>query len=66
MSGLGWRLLEWRLGRHLPPDRIAPILGDLVADYERCARTRGRLRARLWLLRESASLLAAYRTRARL
>jgi predicted permease len=63
-GGLVWRVLERRLGRYLPPDRITPILGDLSADYEECARRRGHLRARIWLLGEALSLVAAYRRHA--
>lgn len=63
-DGLVWRVLERRLGRYLPPDRITPILGDLSADYEECARRRGHLRARIWLLGEALSLVAAYRRHA--
>jgi len=64
MVGLAWRVLERRLRRYLPPERVLPILGDLCGDHERYAREHGRVRARLWLIREMASLVAAYRRRA--
>jgi predicted permease len=64
MVGLAWRVLERRLRRYLPPERVLPILGDLCGDHERYAREHGRVRARLWLARAMASLVAAYRRRA--
>lgn len=59
--GAGWRWLERRLGRHLPPDRVAPILGDLAADHARLVARRGRLGAGVWLTGEALSLVMTYR-----
>jgi putative ABC transport system permease protein len=59
------RLLERRLARRVPANRLAPLLGDLLEDYheERAVRPgwRGRLAAQLWLARECLSLSSAYR-----
>ncbi len=52
-----------RLRRVLPPDRVEPVLVDLFEDYGERQRTSGRVRAAIWLLRESHSLAAAYRER---
>jgi hypothetical protein len=60
-GGAGWRWLERRLGRHLPPDRVAPILGDLAADHGRLVARRGRLRADVWHIWEALSLVMTYR-----
>ncbi len=61
MTRSAWRLLERWLGRRLPADRVAPIVGDLASDYARCRQSRGAVRAGWWLLRETASLTVAYR-----
>lgn len=60
MNGLR-RLIERRLARRLPPGRSAAVIGDLIEDYRRQQSARGRWRAALWLVRESESIVAAYR-----
>lgn len=50
-----------RLRRVLPPDRVEPVLVDLFEDYRERRRTSGRVRAAVWLVRESHSLASAYR-----
>lgn len=64
MPRLLWRVVEWRLSRHMPPRHLGPALGDLAEDYAARRRSSGRLRADWWLLRESRSLASAYRMRA--
>jgi hypothetical protein len=44
----------------------APTLGDLAEDVAKREATIGRLRAQLWLARESLSVAEAYRSRNRL
>lgn len=57
-----WPLVERLLTRYLPARCLASTLGDLIEDYQRRLDTQGRLRAELWLARESLSLTTAYRT----
>jgi predicted permease len=62
MSHLLWRLVERRLERALPPQHLSSTIGDLAEDYAgRCADV-GRIRAGLWLIRETWSLTSAHRT----
>ncbi len=65
MKPIEWRLAERQLSRVVPADRLTAILGDLAADHESVLVRRGRLLAALWMLRETASLLRAYRRPAR-
>ena len=58
-------LIARRLRRVLPPDRVEPVLVDLFEDYGDRRRTRGALRAAVWLVRESHSLAVAYRRHGR-
>jgi predicted permease len=58
-----WPVVERLVGRHVLPAHLAPVLGDLLEEYEDQARRHGRLRAELWLAGESLSLAAAYRRR---
>jgi putative ABC transport system permease protein len=60
-TGRVWRVVAWRLTRLLPPHSAASTLGDLHHDYLQRLREGGRLRAAVWLLRESGSLVRAYR-----
>jgi hypothetical protein len=59
------RLLERWLAGRMPPNRLAPLLGDLLEDYheERAVRPgwRGWIAAQIWLARECLSLSSAYR-----
>jgi predicted permease len=65
MRGLVWRLVEWRLGRHLTPTQLLTTLGDLEEDVARRERAMGGVRASLWLLSESRSVAVAYQGAAR-
>jgi predicted permease len=65
MRALVWRIVEWRLARRLPPDRLLPALGDLAEDVVSRERSLGPVRAQLWLLRETRSIVAAYDARRR-
>ena len=60
MSGRTWRWCERRIARHVPPDRLPSVLGDLSEDYARRRATRGRIAATFWLLGESHSVSRAY------
>lgn len=60
MTALLWRLVESRLRRTMPGPRLDSILGDLAEDHAREVARRGRLRAGLWLVRETRSLERAY------
>ena len=62
MTGTLWRLVERRLERALPPAHAASTIGDLAEDFARRRDDAGRIRAGLWLVRETWSLHAAYRT----
>jgi predicted permease len=62
MTPLIWRVVERRLASCLPPDRLAPTLGDLSEDFAKRCRSDGRLRGQLWLLSETQSLVAAYKS----
>jgi putative ABC transport system permease protein len=61
MAGLLWRFVERRLERTLPAAHAASTIGDLAEDYLHRIETLGRLRARVWLVREAWSLNAVYR-----
>ena len=61
MTSILATLIARRLRRILPADRVEPVLVDLFEDYSEHRQTVGRVRAALWLLRESHSLSAAYR-----
>jgi len=63
MDGLLWRLIERFLGRHLTRAQLESVAGDLAEDLPGVERRRGRLRSRVWLVRESVSVAGAYRTR---
>lgn len=65
MRPLLWRLVEWHLARHLTAAQVASTLGDLTEDFDHRQRSAGSLRATLWLVRETLSVSAAYRSRAR-
>ena len=56
-----WPIVERALIRYLPERQRGSALGDLREDYEKQRASRGVWRSELWLLRESASLVAAYR-----
>jgi putative ABC transport system permease protein len=58
-----WRIAQRAVRRHIPTDRLQPVLGDLLEDYQQIAVTRGRLRAEAWLLGEALSLASSYRNR---
>jgi putative ABC transport system permease protein len=65
MTNWLWRVVESRLRRALPSDRVGPALADLAEDHAVRRRQTGVLRAGAWLDRESRSLAAAYRKRDR-
>jgi putative ABC transport system permease protein len=65
MRPLLWRLVEWHLARELTHAQVASTLGDLTEDFGRRQRAAGSLRAALWVIRETLSVSAAYRSRAR-
>jgi len=64
MQNVLWRVVAWHLGRHLTSAQLASTLGDLTEDHAKQVARRGRLRADLWLIRESLSVASAYRVRA--
>lgn len=55
-----WRLIEWRLRRRLPPEEVAPVLGDLIEDHRRRHSAIGPVRATVWLIREAGSVARSY------
>ena len=55
------QVVERRLRQVLPEAHVASTIGDLAEDFDRARATRGPVRASLWLIRESASLVRAYR-----
>jgi putative ABC transport system permease protein len=63
MRSVTWRLTEWYLARHLTRPQVDAALGDLAEDFAARQRTQGQRRAALWLVREAASLVTAYRSR---
>lgn len=60
MESFIWRLVERRLRRVLPPERMDSTVGDLLEDFERRVGRDGRLRAAWWVVRETRSIVAAY------
>ena len=64
MHPIVWPIVERCIGRHVPPLQQGPVLGDLEEDFLKRVQADGRLRAEVWLVRESLSLARAYRSRA--
>jgi putative ABC transport system permease protein len=60
-----WRIALSRLRKHVPPSHVESVAGDLAEDYERCRAQAGRLRAGVWLIRETRSLTRSYRAASR-
>ncbi|HWB17619.1 MAG TPA: ABC transporter permease [Vicinamibacterales bacterium] len=58
-----WPIVERIVGRHVPRERSAPVLGDLLEEFDEQVRRHGRVGAELWLVREGVSVAAAYRRR---
>jgi putative ABC transport system permease protein len=56
-----WRLIVFRLSRHLPSPAVATILGDLAEDYRRDREARGLFAAEWKVWRDARSILRAYR-----
>ena len=50
----------WIVRRVVPSDRSADVLGDLADDFARIRARRSAVAARLWLARETMSVLVAY------
>jgi ABC-type antimicrobial peptide transport system permease subunit len=61
MSGWMLRRVERRLERVVPHHARASVIGDLVEEYRLQQRSRGRLRAAIWLSSEARSLQRSYR-----
>jgi putative ABC transport system permease protein len=59
-----WGIVAWHLGRHLTAAQLTATLGDLAEDHAKQVERRDRVRADLWLIRESLSVASAYRARA--
>jgi predicted permease len=55
-----WPIVRRLVARRLPAANVAPVLGDLLEDYEQVAASTGRLTAEWWLVREAVSLVVAY------
>jgi putative ABC transport system permease protein len=60
-----WRVVHFWLRRYLPPQRIEPTLGDLMEEHATRLDAGGRVRAAVWLARETLSLVLAYRAHTR-
>jgi putative ABC transport system permease protein len=58
---LAWRLVSWRLRRHLPEETRQAVLGDLIEDYRRDRSAHGRFAAERRFLTEAWSVAQAYR-----
>jgi putative ABC transport system permease protein len=61
MAPVLWPIVERALTGYLPERQRGSTLGDLREDYDKQRAIRGLWRSELWLLRESASLVVAYR-----
>ncbi len=55
-----WHWAERTIARHMPPDRVSAVVGDLAEDYDEQLQLRGRIRAVVWLIRETRSLSRPY------
>jgi putative ABC transport system permease protein len=61
MRGLVWRFVVSHLRKHVPHPYFESVTGDLLEDYEHRRRGVGRMRAQVWLIRETRSVTRAYR-----
>ena len=65
MTPVLWKFVHVALIHWLPERCRTATLGDLREDYDRQRAARGKWRAEMWLLRETLSLIVAYRAERR-